>query len=919
MRLITQSTFAAVLFSFAASLQAASLLGVVKDPSGAVIPRAVVILEGPALSGPQAATTDARGRFQFDDLPPGAYQLRVMREGFDTFEQIVGIADKPVTLTISLKIKPIEIKIEVFGGQSPLKNSDANYLALRNGKLSQAYRVRNLILKRDAAAFTFRAGSFSFLPPVGGRVAAGVFVGEGSFTLKPATGIATAYMRQIAGMESVDEQFSSVVLYFSDETFDVIKQNAESTEESLKQHEEALKRAQGSMRMRSDRPISLLETLLQDDDVPNVEAELLGWVYNSAQRGSFRAFIEGRKYHDLRFIMNPLGAMPKLPAPEETALLNVNTGGAADGIWYLSHLASELKTGEASSSEDKRLLAPQHYRMEVTIGKDLRLSVLCELKFRVIREGTRVVKFDLLPDLQVTHVRVDGTEIPYIQEGRKKDGSFYIELPVPLARDSSHQVMFEYEGSELIRYAVSEYIVNPRRPWYPRSGLTGRATYDLTFKVPRGMMAVSVGTLTRKWTDGSVDAFQWSSDLPLPAAAFNYGNFMEKLPPENQAGGRFSCFLSALPYRWARPSSQLGLSIVENASRCFQYWFGALPYGRPNILQSASAESLPGLLFVPALAMDGYYLARFIGTRETIPQLVARQWWGNLVDPASFHDLWLSRGCADFATSLYDMADHPADFPEHWRIARNGILKNNESGRKINDAAPVWLGLMADINSTAQPLYGGRMRADFQTSANIIARKGAFVLHMLRCLMFDSTSRDQDFIAMMHDFASTYAHRSASTENFKAVVEKHMKPSMDLAGDGHMDWFFNEWVYEKAIPSYRLEYFLEPQKDGKQLLHGVLTQYGVPDSFIMRVPIFAKFKKTKAVPIGTVVIAGSTTGEFETVLPEIPKGILLNANYDVLTDRQDVKQISSPKSLQRRDAKRQKQFNRRPASFWKTD
>lgn len=889
----------AILFIFASSLHAASLSGVVKDPSGAVVPKAEITLEGPALNEPRDTTTDAQGRFRFDDLAPGIYTLHVYREGFETFEQTVGIrSEKPAELGITLKLKRSETVVEVTTGLSRLKNSDANYQALRTGKLTEVYRVRDLTLVRDVATFTFRSGSFSFLPAVAGRVAGAVFVGEGTFTLKPASEIARDYLRKIAGVYSVNEEFSSAVLYFSDETFEDIRQHAELVENPARQHQQALEDVQESLRRRVDPPISLLQIMLQDDDVPNLEAEMLAWLYNPAQKGSFRAFIHGRKHSDLRFIVNPLGVLPKLPAPEETALLNVNPAVFSDGIWYLSHLARELNDGSARSSEDKRLLAAEHYRMVVTIDKSLRIAAACELRFRVVQTGTRVVKFDLLPDLQVTRVTVDGAEIPYIQESRRKDGSFYIVLPEPLAQANSHQAVIEYEGSDLIRYAgASGYFINPRRPWYPRPGAAGHATYDITFRVPRGMTALSVGTLMRKWKDGPADAFQWSSEIPLPAAGFNYGYFAEKQPADSQSAGRSPASLSKLPNpsNWGPvnlggPSSRLALDIVGNAMKCFQYWFGPLPYGRPAISQSPAMDSLPGLLFVPALAMTPYF-HRYFPVREIIPFQVARQWWGNLVAPASFHDAWLSQGFADFATSLYDLADTslPADFREHWRQARNKILNQDAYGLIRNDAAPVWLGAIADINSTVQGSRG-MLRASTVVSSTINTFKGGFVLHMLRCLMWDPASRDKDFIALMHDFSSTYAHRNASTEDFKSIVEKHLKPSMDLGGNGRMDWFFNQWIYRMELPSYRLEYFLEPQRDGTLTLQASLTQSGVPESFVMRIPIYAKFK-AKPVRIGDAVIAGSTTGKFQVTLPEAPKEILLNVGYEVLTRNEEVKQV----------------------------
>jgi hypothetical protein len=52
-------------------------------------------------------------------------------------------------------------------------------------------------------------------------------------------------------------------------------------------------------------------------------------------------------------------------------------------------------------------------------------------------------------------------------------------------------------------------------------------------------------------------------------------------------------------------------------------------------------------------------------------------------------------------------------------------------------------------------------------------------------------------------------------------------------------------MWDPHIPSYRLEYSLTPQKDGKRLLAGKLTQSGVSPEFKMVVPVFAEFPQKK--------------------------------------------------------------------------
>ena len=89
-------------------------------------------------------------------------------------------------------------------------------------------------------------------------------------------------------------------------------------------------------------------------------------------------------------------------------------------------------------------------------------------------------------------------------------------------------------------------------------------------------------------------------------------------------------------------------------------------------------------------------------------------------------------------------------------------------------------------------------------------------------------------------------------------------------------------VYGTEIPSYRLNYRLTDQPDGKTLLKGTLEQSGVSNGFLMTVPLYADFDG-RIVSLGLLAAVGSTTGgEFQTVLPKRPRRVLLNAYEDVL-------------------------------------
>ncbi len=80
--------------------------GVVKDPSGAVVPGAQVELKDQATGITKEAVSDAEGTFQFFNLPFGKYQVKVTMPGFQTaiLNDVVVESGRKADIPVSLAI-----------------------------------------------------------------------------------------------------------------------------------------------------------------------------------------------------------------------------------------------------------------------------------------------------------------------------------------------------------------------------------------------------------------------------------------------------------------------------------------------------------------------------------------------------------------------------------------------------------------------------------------------------------------------------------------------------------------------------------------------------------------------------------------------------------------------------------------------
>ncbi len=261
--------------------------------------------------------------------------------------------------------------------------------------------------------------------------------------------------------------------------------------------------------------------------------------------------------------------------------------------------------------------------------------------------------------------------------------------------------------------------------------------------------------------------------------------------------------------------------------------------------------------------------------QSVVPHEVAHQWWGHTVGWNSYRDQWMSEGFAEFSASLYVQITWGQDeYLQFWKEERAQLTERSAQGFRSIDVGPLVLGTRL---ATA--------RTGFQTYASLIYPKGAFVLHMLRMMLWTPQEKDIQFSAIMRDFLETFRGKPATTEDFQHLVEKHMTPSMDLARNHKMDWFFDEWVRGTELPAYAFTYSLGKTPEGKVVLSWTLQQSGVSGDFQMPVPIYLEMANKQFAKLGAVNMKGVSNREGKMILGNldaIPKRALINYQYDVL-------------------------------------
>jgi hypothetical protein len=72
-----------------------------------------------------------------------------------------------------------------------------------------------------------------------------------------------------------------------------------------------------------------------------------------------------------------------------------------------------------------------------------------------------------------------------------------------------------------------------------------------------------------------------------------------------------------------------------------------------------------------------------------------------------------------------------------------------------------------------------------------------------------------------------------------------------------LDWFFNQWVYNTGIPTYRLRASVKSLGPNKFVVQGSIEQVEAPADFEMLVPVVAVSGKDGKTTLGRVAVSGS--------------------------------------------------------------
>ena len=775
---------------------------------------------------------------------------------------------------------------------------------------AKSAHTENVEIVRDRVHITLLDGTIQFTQPVNGIVFGAVFHGKGSLRVDPPNSTEAQQLYLFTKQEKLNLQFTEATFSFTDSLLDDVAKQ---------------------VTWQASGPAS--DALYAERQK---ERESLGAAYLPRL---FKGVLSGDKNRTAYFLADIktgdagwVEAVSDSMQPEEIRVARWRDVGPLKilDVWMSFPVADHDPRHVFDDPVSHADYLIPSYQIHASAAENAELTATAKFTLQPRYPGERVLLFTLDSNLRISSIKDSGGHaLEFFQSRETKDryqsyGDYVaVALAQPTVAGQAETLEFQYGGKRVVRKVGDGNYFCESFGWYPTlfmyatrgDGAAFRSDFELTFDSPKRYDLVATGHKVSDTIDGKLRVTSWKSDVPLPNAGFAFGDykiyaeklgdvdvavFANKQPDDllksiqqqadnpladlalGPGGGSHS---SGVAIGQLTPASMVKTIGIEtsNTLKVFQTFYGAYPYKQiavTNIIGDYG-QGWPGLLYLSWITFLDSTQRHALGVRDQ-EQLTdffrghesSHQWWGNQVGWKSYHDQWLSEGFADFSGILY--MQYRSGMKEalvSWRKEKEHLHLKDINGHMIESLGPIWMGHRIRSSVTGPGSY-----------QDLIYSKGAFVLQMLRMQLMDPRNPDPDhtFKDMMHDYCKTFDNKAASTEDFKAVVEKHMNRSMDLDGNHKMDWFFNQYVYGMGIPQYSLHSSVEATPDGKTHLKGELTRSGVPETWKDSIPLYVH-SGDKTIRLGTLAATHSHE-PLDFVLPGKFDRASINDYEDMLAD-----------------------------------
>jgi len=329
---------------------------------------------------------------------------------------------------------------------------------------------------------------------------------------------------------------------------------------------------------------------------------------------------------------------------------------------------------------------------------------------------------------------------------------------------------------------------------------------QINVTIPDTFLACSNGLLDSVTADSSArtKTFWWTEHFPIATYLMTFT--ASRVSTWKQRWARAPGDTIDVKYYIWTMDSTYSVSAFANVPDMLSF------FSRPDVYVPYPFEKY-GIDAVTSYAMENQTMTMLCRPQNCVDELIAHelshQWWGDMVTCFTWGNIWLNEGFANYSAALYmEHQQGHAFFIADLDTFANWYF-SEDSGQRF-------------------PMYNPPSNKIFSATTYC---KGAWVQHMLRYVMSDTSATHGLFFTAQRTYADSFKYRNVSTADYQRVNEHIFGQSLA--------WFFDEWAYQAGYPQYHVNWYGVPESSNWRIIVDISQSNGngAPPVFHMPVEI----------------------------------------------------------------------------------
>jgi aminopeptidase N len=415
-------------------------------------------------------------------------------------------------------------------------------------------------------------------------------------------------------------------------------------------------------------------------------------------------------------------------------------------------------------TDNQRKIDIQHYNLEFDLyPENKRMIASAEITGIILKKSITQIDLNFYDNFEINSVTLNDEKTDYISDGK------CFSIPLSSVLDDTFIVKITYEGTPQ-KSGLAGFVFGKRdgiplvytlseptyaSSWFPCNDIpTDKTLLDMKITNDSSMVSVSNGILVSEKYNGARKTYHWKTIYPISTYLIAlYSSDYETFSHQYVSiDGKDTMSLEYYVLPDKLENAKVDFAEHVDILRYFAEIFGEYPfikekYGIAEFLWRSGAMENQTITGVASSLIGGkkFFLDFYIHE-------LAHHWWGNAVGPKSWKDIWLNEGFSSYSEALYFEYKGGAEALQS--TMRNKYLSS----------------FSGNLSEPGSHLF-----------TNTVYDKGAWVLHMLRWEVGDST-----FFRILREYFNQYKYSNASTSDFIEICERVSKKSLQK--------FFHQWL-----------------------------------------------------------------------------------------------------------------------------